>query len=258
MVLADRSHRDPRLARRPTMPTSRWYCLSQVRLPTGLGLAFSSCGSQRISSLRRGRVSLERNEQRLHEAAIEFWGLPTTQVIYCAVDSRPVRPTIKEQLLVVFAGRVIPEKGLDILLDAGKLVNTFRLLVAGDGVQKNFLKHQAGPNVDFAEHLSRAVIDPRFNPAWVQVISSAWEEPFDVAAAEAQMRGTVVIASDSGALPEVITADRTGLIFPSGNLPPLALELNQLLSDRYMRLAFCRRISFDTGRALCCFGTNAR
>ena len=182
----------------------------------------------------RGLGSLERNEQRLHEAAIEVWGLPTTQVISCGVDSRPVRRTLKEPQLVVFAGRVISEKGLDILLDAGKLVNNSRLFVAGDGVQKNFLEPRAGLNVEFVGHFSRAEMESRLKPAWVQVIPSAWEVPFGRAAAEAKMRGTAVIASDSGALPEVVTDDRTGLIIPSGHVHPLALELNQLLSDRHI------------------------
>ena len=48
------------------------------------------------------------------------------------------------------------------------------------------------------------------------------------------MRGTAVIASDSSALLEVVTADRIGLTIPSGNVSFLALELNQQLSDRHI------------------------
>jgi glycosyltransferase involved in cell wall biosynthesis len=71
-----------------------------------------------------------------------------------------------------------------------------------------------------------------FASAWVQVVPSRWAEPFGLAAVDAMMRGTAVIASDSGGLSEIVREGETGFLIPPGNVGALAKALLCLLQNR--------------------------
>jgi glycosyltransferase involved in cell wall biosynthesis len=68
-----------------------------------------------------------------------------------------------------------------------------------------------------------------FTNGWVQVVPSLWQETFGNVAAEAMMRGTAVVVSDSGGMAEFVTDGETGFVFPSGNVAALADILALLL-----------------------------
>ncbi|MGH9672585.1 MAG: glycosyltransferase, partial [Bryobacteraceae bacterium] len=71
-----------------------------------------------------------------------------------------------------------------------------------------------------------------FDSVWVQVIPSTWEEPFGLVAPEAMMRGTAVIASASGGLPESVVDGETGLLFPPGDAQSLSRALRTVLANK--------------------------
>lgn len=145
--------------------------------------------------------------------------------------------------LVVYAGRLAPEKGVDTLLEAFGLVlgerPDARLLVAGEGPERARLEAmvRAGDNglaqaVTFTGHLSRDALRQRFAGAWVQVVPSRWAEPFGLVTIEALARGTVVLASRVGALPELVADGRTGCLVPPNDARSLADRLCGLLASR--------------------------
>jgi glycosyltransferase involved in cell wall biosynthesis len=81
-------------------------------------------------------------------------------------------------------------------------------------------------------HLPRSVLEEKLAQAWVQVIPSRWAEPFGIVAIEAMMRGTAVIATDIGGLPEIVHHQQTGLLIPRENIEALATSLEYLLQNR--------------------------
>jgi glycosyltransferase involved in cell wall biosynthesis len=104
----------------------------------------------------------------------------------------------------VAAGRLVPEKGIDVLLRAFAAVAgrhpRSRLVVAGDGPERRTLERLAGTlairdRVEFMGHLSRDATLAAIRSAWVACVPSLWEEPFGMIAAEAQMHGVAVLAS---------------------------------------------------------------
>jgi glycosyltransferase involved in cell wall biosynthesis len=267
----------PVLASVPTLYHAQWYrsiCLTGTRvLPSGeacrqrAGLACLRSGCVPVQDWipLAGGLQLLRywaKSFRLVVANSEYvktelnaWGLRADCVIPCAVEYRPARPPLEDPPLAVFAGRLVREKGAHILIEAWQAVKgRARLLVAGDGPQREALRRMSGSNVEFTGHISRAEMEARFARAWVQVVPSIWHEPFGLTAAEAQMRGTAVIASDSGGLPEVVTPGRTGLLTRPGDAAGLTAALEQLLTDRTAaeamgqagRLAALRRFSLET------------
>jgi glycosyltransferase involved in cell wall biosynthesis len=61
------------------------------------------------------------------------------------------------------------------------------------------------------------------------------QEPFGLAVVEAMLSRTAVIASDSGAIPEIITHEHDGLLFPAGDATALAQTIQRLVADQGLR-----------------------
>ena len=173
---------------------------------------------------------------------LEAEGVVVDEVVWNGVPTVPARlsgpsgpPT------VVFAGRLAPEKGADVLLRAFAMIASkipdSRLVIAGDGPMRSFLEKESeeaglGDRVEFAGHLLRRELETRFADAWVQAVPSTWDEPFGIVAAEAMMRGTAVVASHSGGLAEIVESGQTGTLVPPGDASALARALIPFLSDR--------------------------
>jgi len=75
-------------------------------------------------------------------------------------------------------------------------------------------------------------MESRLERAWVQAVPSIWPEPFPNVATEAMIRGTAVVASRIGGLPEIVEDGVTGLLPPAHDPVGLADALLALLTDR--------------------------
>jgi glycosyltransferase involved in cell wall biosynthesis len=168
-------------------------------------------------------------------------GVPVDGWIHNGVARSDRRPPLGGQPLAAFAGRLVPKKGVDVLLDAmaqvRRRVPEARLLIAGDGPERSRLEHQArrlgiAPAVEFLGHLDQAAMQRALEPAWLQAVPSRWEEPFGLVAAEAMMRGTAALVSNAGGLPEQVLEGETGYRVPAGDAPALADAMAGVLADR--------------------------
>ena len=168
-------------------------------------------------------------------------GLEVAQTIQNGVPVRPQRPPLTSPPTVAFAGRLVPNKGIGVLLEAfAQVTRTLpdaRLVIAGDGPEREALIRQARQlgltdQVAWLGHLSRDDAEAAFAPAWVQAVPSTWEEPFGLVAAEGLMRGTAVVASALGGLAEIVVDGETGALVPAGDPSALADGLLHILSDR--------------------------
>jgi glycosyltransferase involved in cell wall biosynthesis len=172
---------------------------------------------------------------------LEQAGLRPVEVIHNGVAVRSPRPALSDPPTVVYAGRLVPEKGIDVLLRAFAIAQAqvphARLLLAGQGGAEGELR-QLAQNLSISEqttwlgHRARSDLEALFDQAWVQVVPSLWAEPFGNVTTEAMMRGTAVIASAVGAQPEIVQADQTGFLVPPGDVDRLAGELVKLLQNR--------------------------
>jgi glycosyltransferase involved in cell wall biosynthesis len=168
-------------------------------------------------------------------------GFGDSVVIPNGVPDRGARPPLRDPPVAVFSGRLVPEKGADVLLRAfarvaGQLPDA-RLLVAGEGPQRDELARSISTlnlsaRIDMTGQLDPDALEARCAPAWVHVVPSRWEEPFGLVAAEAMMRGTAVIASSGGGLGELVQEGVTGCRFRPGDVDQLSACLLRVLSDR--------------------------
>ena len=168
-------------------------------------------------------------------------GIQADQVIPNGVPPRIPSPPLSDPMKILFAGRLVPEKGAHVLLRAfARLITEHpiaRLVIAGEGPQLETLEHLAaelalGQSVVFPGHLSTEEVDLERAQSWVQVAPSVWDEPFGIVAAEAMMSSTAVIASNSGGLRDIVRPGVTGLLVPPDDAQALATALIELASDR--------------------------
>jgi glycosyltransferase involved in cell wall biosynthesis len=158
-------------------------------------------------------------------------------------------PRTREELTkdptIICAGRLVPEKGIDILIRAFAQMHSSkrntRLIIVGDGPNRTSLMgltDQLGlvDFVDFQGHLSQAGTLAMIRRAWCLCVPSLWEEPFGIIAAEAQMLGVPVIASRAGGLAEIIDEGITGYLVAAGNVDALASRLKMVITNRSLAL----------------------
>lgn len=175
----------------------------------------------------------EFTRRRLVDAGIE-----PVELIYYDIGAAPERPPLGPAPRVAFAGRLVREKGVDVLLSAfaavAARVPDARLVVAGDGPERRGLERLAADlgiaaQVEWLGHVSRDEVERAFATAWVQVVPSRFDEPFGLVAAEAMARGTALVASAAGGLVE-IALDAARLV-PAGDAGALGGALLELLTD---------------------------
>lgn len=110
------------------------------------------------------------------------------------------------------------------------------MLLLGDGVEGQVLKRKIVElgifdHVYMPGFLSRSEMEELFATAWVQVVPSLWPEPFGTVVIEAMMRGTAVVVSASGGLPELVLENETGLVVPPNDPAALAAALLPILQS---------------------------
>ena len=116
----------------------------------------------------------------------------------------------------VFAGRLSPEKGateaIEIAQAAGIRIDVYGDTYDGEYVGEEIGPRRAAPGVTVYPAISRTALWDAMARAAVVLCPAKWEEPFGMAAAEAQACGTPVVAFRRGALEEVILNGVTGFL----------------------------------------------
>jgi glycosyltransferase involved in cell wall biosynthesis len=140
--------------------------------------------------------------------------------------------------VVVFLGRVSPDRGVETLVRAWASLQVGsgagRLVIAGPAYPESYLRHvhQLAP-ADTTQFLPlQADVVPLLHAADVLVLPTVWEESFGRVVIEAMATGCPAVASDVGAIPEILTGRFASLRFPPGDAAALAQRLGQLRNWR--------------------------
>jgi glycogen(starch) synthase len=142
--------------------------------------------------------------------------------------------------LVVFAGRLEREKGVQTLLDAlpilRRTVPDVRAVVMGVGSAEAWLRERARDRgisalVRFTGWVPEADLRATVAAADAAVVPSLYE-PFGFVALEAMVLGAPVVVARTGGLAEIVEAGRTGWTFEPGDPQSLADELAAVLDNR--------------------------
>jgi glycosyltransferase involved in cell wall biosynthesis len=147
---------------------------------------------------------------RLHQSEVIYYGVPTPADTSGSVEALPA---IKDIVCFGYVGRLVPLKGLPVLVQAAKFLKDqgylFRLKFIGDGPQRTELQSivrdlQLDEMVEFIGFVSGDRLRDELKDVSAVIMPSIWEETAGLAAIEQMMRGQLVIASDIGGLGEVV------------------------------------------------------
>jgi glycosyltransferase involved in cell wall biosynthesis len=140
---------------------------------------------------------------------------------------------IPEEGYALFLGRLSPEKGVKQLLTAWRKVRAAnaRLVIAGTGPEEEQMRSLARdlPAVDFRGFVDRSQHDDLWAKAKFLIVPSIWQEPFGLVALEALARGRPLVASNFGALPEIV--GEAGLVADPTRTDELAAACDILFAD---------------------------
>jgi glycosyltransferase involved in cell wall biosynthesis len=133
----------------------------------------------------------------------------------------------------LYVGRLSVEKGLDTLLEAWEqLGGKIPLKIIGDGQLCDRVAEVVSklPNVEWLGRKKVEEVYALMGEATVLVFPSKWYETFGRVAIEAFAKGTPVIASNIGAIAELVDPGRTGLHFRPGDPQDLVEKIEWVLS----------------------------
>ncbi|MEI7478931.1 MAG: glycosyltransferase family 4 protein [Actinomycetes bacterium] len=171
-------------------------------------------------------------------------------VVYAGVDTDRFRPGDEDrEHKVVFLGRLLPHKGIDILIQA--MPADVPLHVYGRAYDPSyFTKLQSLSAVKMVEFHVSATDEEVLHALQTAAISvlptlagDAGDGPaprtelFGLALAEAMACGTPVIATRVGGMPEVVANGEAGMLVDSGSIDQLGDALRELLGSSALRAA---------------------
>lgn len=144
------------------------------------------------------------------------------------------------RLRVAFLGRCDPVKGIEVLIDAVRMLPRDAAIVVSffgpywsDGFGQGLLKRIAGD----ARFAPPVLVPPTELPrVWAQTdllaVPSLWPETGPLVVLEAFAAGVPVVGSDLGGIPELVRDGVDGLLFPLGDAAALSAHLGRLIADR--------------------------
>lgn len=170
------------------------------------------------------------------QATIPQFG--TDSDLFQPAPSRPERP-----FTIGFIARIVPEKGVDVLLRAvAQLTGDWRLRLVSGGSAIEEMQALAvtlgiADRVEFVGQLPSTALPAEYHKIDALVLPSLtrpnWKEQFGRVLVEAMASGVPVIGSDSGAIPTVI--DDAGLITPEGDVLALRDAIQRVMDAPDLR-----------------------
>ncbi|MEW6243333.1 MAG: glycosyltransferase family 4 protein [Bacillota bacterium] len=156
-----------------------------------------------------------------------------------AGERKSLRPARTVQV-VGTSGRLVPEKGIDMLIDALRILGgtaPIQLLIAGEGPEREQLERRVKASnleskVTFLGHVDD--MNSFFETLDIYVQPSV-SEGFGMACAEAMAAGVPVLVSDAGGLAELAGYGEFGLVFRAGCVEELSDALALLLAEEGLR-----------------------
>jgi colanic acid/amylovoran biosynthesis glycosyltransferase len=165
-------------------------------------------------------------------------GFPLTklQTHYLGIDIPPdvALPPLGTAKTVLFVGRLVEKKGVDVLIDAMAMVRateqSLTLTIVGDGPLRTDLKRRAadaGVPAEFRGWLKPQEVQTAMRRALLLAVPSRTADGGDAEGLptvimEAMALGVPVIASRHAGIPEIIAHGVTGLLIPESDPPALA------------------------------------
>jgi glycosyltransferase involved in cell wall biosynthesis len=136
---------------------------------------------------------------------------------------------------ILYFGNLTYKKGVQVLLKAAQYIPTTAVKIAGSGPYqknlKNLVKTYRLKNVGFLGYKKNNELAGIVKNSYLVIIPSLWPEASSLVTYEASKASKPILASKIGALPEIITDNKTGILFSPNNHRELAEKIKYLLAN---------------------------
>ena len=221
----------------------------------------------KLSSARAEEICADRyvfvSNYLQSEAMEAHKGIANSRVLYNGANSaifypRAEEPAADQAITILFASRLVHEKGAHIFVEAMRELHRRNVPVHGILVgASNFggsketpyirsLRERAPSNISFHPYCVGADLGDMFRLADIFCLPSVWDDPFPLAPLEAMASALPVVATRSGGIPEALH-DGGGVIVARNSVSELAIALELVATDPILRreLAQAGLVSFQ-------------
>lgn len=234
-----------------------WCDRAMSTLGCTWGHLVDGCGSRRpeniiqnfqrsyreLETLKKLRIPVIANSDYVRGQLIRH-GLPPEQTVtlHCAIpipktSTEPLTLETHQNSRLLFAGRIVPEKGLEWLLKAlTQVERRVHLDVAGEGWDQPRMERLAkklgvSDRVTWHGWCEREKMDALYRQCYAMVFPSLWHEPAGLVTLEAYAHHRPVIASSLGGIPEYVLDGKTAILIPANDIKNLAAAINELAEN---------------------------
>lgn len=237
----------------PLCATASAVILHAIAQPrTRLVLTSESLRSRLLPSIATGR-----SERLLQNADVCRMGIPSDgwgregYDIQTTERQRRFRLRtqhhLSDRFVVLALGRLIPLKGISVLIEACEGLEHMTLVVAGDGPERQSLMRLAASRAIDARFLGELVGSSKHD--WFcaadlfvfpSIVVDGFQDSAPLAVLEAMAARLPVVASDVGGNGELIQHGTNGILFPAQDMHVLRHHIVQLMSDASLRRRLAR------------------
>lgn len=160
---------------------------------------------------------------------------------------KPVLEDFEKEDYVLEFGNLSEEKGTDTVIAVAKRMPDVKFLFAGYGKAVDEIKKLE--NAEYLGFKTGRELSELIQKARLSIYPSKWYENCPFSVIESQMYSTPVIGSKVGGIPELISDQKTGLLFECGNADDLEAKLRLLIYDDKKLNEMtenCKKMDFET------------
>lgn len=144
----------------------------------------------------------------------------------------------EDEILVVFAARLIAEKGVLKLIEAFNKISTqskAKLVIAGDGALYSDVKAMETADISVVGALKFDDVIALYKAADIFCLPTDYPEGFPTTVLEAAACNTMVIAADKGGTGEIISAEEYGILLTENTVENLTKALEKAIDNKQYR-----------------------
>jgi glycosyltransferase involved in cell wall biosynthesis len=151
---------------------------------------------------------------------------------------------------ILYAGNLVPSKGVDLLLGAAAELTRrdvkYQLKILGQGPAQKSLQSLAeslriGPQVIWSPFVPQTQMPWEYGASTITVLPTRGQaEGLGLTLVEALLAGSAVVGTPAGGIPEVVRHEETGLLARAGDPADMADQLQRLLTDPDLRIRLSR------------------
>lgn len=191
--------------------------------------------ASRVSNVPRGLQDVIYLSSIARQAAESYMGAQTRWHYVRNPVSAPrhERAHAEANARFIYVGRLAPEKGADLFLDAARRAGV-PATVVGDGDMRAGLQ-ASHPEARFTGWLQSGAVMDEIRQARALVFPSRWYETFGLTALESLAQGVPVVVADGTAAADVVVDGENGFVFEQGRVERLAEALAAFGDDERVR-----------------------